>query len=282
MTPLIVDLLAGLAAVILFVVVLWLLSGSRRVFEVSVGAPLAGRLHRAFVFIDQQRILCLAVVLSAVAFTTLALLFARLLPAIGGAIVAGAAPVYLVQRFEARRRRQFAQQLPDLMSLLAAALRSGAGLMQAIVALSADLAAPMRQEIELLLREHRLGVSFDDTLLALEQRMRGDETILFCTSLRVSHVSGGDLALLLDAMADASRQRQRIEAKIHATTAQGRLQARVMCMLPLLVAAALAVVEPGFLQPLWSTSAGLAVCAIVVVLLLVGVLLLRRIAAIDV
>lgn len=282
MTLLLIDAGAVLLTLALFGAALWGLGFGRDYFDRRINGPLALRLHRAFVFVERQWLLCICVGLFAGAFVLTALFGARLLPAVAVGALCGAIPVLLVSRIEHRRRRRFGRQLPDLMALLAANLRSGASLIQSVVSLSADLPAPMRQEIELLLREHRLGVPFEDALIALERRMRSDETVLFCTALRVSHVSGGDLAVLLDAMADASRQRQRIESRIAATTAQGRLQAWIMCALPLLVAAALWLVEPDFLRPLWSTSSGLAVCGAIAMMLLVGVLLLRRIVAIDV
>ena len=282
MSSLQIEILVGLVAAILFAATLPLLGTGRQLFEHHVGLPLVARLHRGFVFVERQRLLCGSIVLSALVFGLVALLAQHLLWAVASALAIGAVPSYLVHLFELRRRLRFVLQLPDLMSLIAANLRAGASLMQAIVTLSGDLPIPIRQEFELLLREHRLGVSFDDALLGLERRMGDDETVLLCTALRVSHVSGGDLALMLDVLAAASRQRQALESRIRAATAQGRLQAWVMSALPLLIALALSLIEPDYLQPLWSSKLGLSVCIVVLVLLASGVLLLRRIIAIDV
>ena len=133
-----------------------------------------------------------------------------------------------------------------------------------------------------MLREQRLGASFDEALTGLERRMPLEETALMCAALRISRETGGNLAETLESLADAIRRKVTIEQKIRALTAQGRLQAWAMGLLPLLCAGLLWLVEPVAMRALFTTWYGLAVCGVVAVMQLLGLYFLRRVMRIDV
>jgi tight adherence protein B len=180
------------------------------------------------------------------------------------------------------RRRRFERQLPDAADALAAALRGGAGLSQAIALLAEHQRSPLRDELSLLQRQQRLGLPMDEALLQLAQRSGSRDVELFGATLRVARELGGGLADALQRLAAGLRRRRAIEDKIDALTSQGRTQGVIVSLLPMLLALALLAIEPDATRPLFTTPAGWATLGVVVALQIVGWMLIRRIVRIEV
>lgn len=251
-------------------------------YERRLAHRIERRLAELLVFVDVRRLLTLNL-LVVIGLPLFAWLTTGAWPlAAVAAVLALAAPNWLLLRLARRRRQRFTAQLPDLLLLVAGSLRAGAGLTLALRQVSLEIASPAGQEIDLVLREQRLGSSLDQALTGLERRMGGDELRLFTAAIRIASDTGGNLAETLERLADSIRQRLAIEAKIEALTSQGRLQGWIMAALPVAVALALFVLEPEAMEPLVATWQGWLVLAGVAVLELAGLLMIRRIMAIDV
>ena len=199
-----------------------------------------------------------------------------------GLVLAGWLPRLVLVWMQRRRRERFRLQLPDVMLLTAGGLRAGASLWQALAQVSAESATPARQEIDMMLREQRLGVSMDVALGGLERRMAGEEMRLFGAALRISQETGGNLAETPESLAGSTRRKQALEAKVEALTSQGRLQGWIMGTLPLALGLILFQLEPQAMQALFTTGFGLAVCVAIVVLQALGFYFVRRIVSVDV
>jgi tight adherence protein B len=242
----------------------------------------ARQLARAHLYVDPGRLMAMNLA-TAVAASGLVLWLAdSLLAAAAAALATGFVPRLVLAVIRRRRQHAFRQQLPDLLMLAAGSLRAGLGLAQALGQTAAEIDPPARQEIELMLREQRLGASFDDALAGLERRMPLEETALLCAALRISRETGGNLAETLESLGDAMRRKVAIEGKIRALTAQGRLQGWAMGLLPMLCAALLWLVEPVAMAALFTTWYGLATCGFVLVMQAIGLHFLRRVMRIDV
>jgi len=253
-----------------------------RRYERRLARRIERRLGELLVFVDVRRLLTLNLVV-VIGLPALVWIVSGAWPlAAVAAVVALAAPNWLLLRFARRRRQRFTAQLPDLLLLVAGSLRAGASLALALRQVSLEIAAPAGQEIELVLRELRLGSSLDQALTGLERRMGDDELRLFTAAIRIASDTGGNLAETLERLAESIRQRLAIEAKIEALTAQGRLQGWIMAALPVAVALALFALEPETMEPLIATWQGWLVLAGVAVLELAGLFMIRRIMAIDV
>lgn len=180
------------------------------------------------------------------------------------------------------RRRRLELQLPDAADALAAALRGGAGLSQAVAMLIEHQRSPLRDEFSLVVRQQRLGLPMDEALLQLAARNGSRDVELFSATLRVARELGGGLADALQRLAAGLRRRRAIEDKIDALTSQGRTQGVIVSLLPLLLAMALLLLEPRATRPLFTTPPGWATLAVVGGLQIVGWLLIRRIVRIEV
>lgn len=271
-----VSAAAGFAA--LSALALQMARRHRERFERTVDRSLRG----AFLFVDPGSLhrmsMLLAIVITLVAWV----LSANPIVAIVAALAAGALPGLAVARIRRRHVDAFRQQIPDLLMLIAGALRAGNGLAQALAGAAAEIAPPARQELALMLREQRLGATLAESLAGLQRRLRVEETALFASALRIGTESGGNVADALESLADATRRKLAIEGKIRALTAQGRLQAWVMTMLPAGVAALLGAFDPEAMRPLLADWRGWIVCAAVALMQVAGFLTIRRLVAIEI
>ncbi len=173
-------------------------------------------------------------------------------------------------------------QLPDALHVLAGGLRAGTSLTAAIAQLVREAQAPLAQEFDLLLREQRVGVALDQALENMNRRLPMASITLVVSALRIASATGGGLAETLERAAQTLRNTLAMEDKIRALTAQGKLQAMVLGALPLLLVFVVAQLEPEAMALLWSTQIGWATVSLVLLLEIFGIMLIRKIVAIDI
>lgn len=191
-------------------------------------------------------------------------------------------PRIAYQVMRQRRLKRFEEQLPDALMMLSGGMRAGLGLGSAIQQLVREAPAPLAQEFSLLLREQRLGVSLEQALTHLNRRVHTPDTTLVVSAMRIASETGGGLAETLERTAHTLRARQQMEGKIGALTAQGKLQAWVVGMLPVGLMAVPNKMEPESMALLWHTRLGWGVLGVVIFLEVMGVYLIRKIVNIDV
>ncbi|GAB1424932.1 type II secretion system F family protein [Thauera terpenica] len=239
-------------------------------------------LRELFLFIDPARLYVLNLALTVLCALAAWLLSASLLMALVTAIVLALTPRGVLRWLRKRRVEHIEQQLPDALQMLAGTARAGLSLPAAIRQVSAELAAPLQQELLLVQHEQRLGVSLDDALENLARRVPAQPVKLMVSAMRIANETGGGLAETLERTASTLRSQQAMELKILALTAQGKLQAWVVGLLPVFLLWVLNRMEPAAMSQLWTTQLGWGVLAAVLVMEFIGVLLIRRIVAIDI
>ena len=181
-----------------------------------------------------------------------------------------------------RRMLRFEHQLPDALMMISGGMRAGAGLSSAIAQVVAEAPAPVGQEFSLLLREQRLGVTLEQSLNNLARRVPTQTTALVVSAMRIASETGGGLAETLERTANTIRSRLQMEGKIRALTAQGKLQAIVVGLLPVALMMVLNAMEPQAMSLLFHTRVGWATLAVLALLEIMGVYVIRKIIAIDV
>ena len=239
-------------------------------------------LRELFLFVDPARLYVLNLALTLLGALAAWLLSASLLMALVTAIVLALTPRGVLRWLRKRRVEHIEQQLPDALQMLAGTARAGLSLPAAIRQVSAELTPPLQQELLLVQHEQRLGVSLDDALENLARRVPAQPVKLMVSAMRIANETGGGLAETLERTANTLRSQQAMELKILALTAQGKLQAWVVGLLPMFLLWVLNRMEPDAMAQLWTTQLGWGVLAAVLVMEFIGVLLIRRIVAIDV
>jgi tight adherence protein B len=181
-----------------------------------------------------------------------------------------------------RRRARIAAQLPDALSLWAGLLRSGQGLSQSLGQVAARQAPPLRDDLSMLLRQHRVGVPIERAVEEWRARVGIADLGMVSTLLRVTKDLGGNLAESLSRLSDVMRSRMVMEARIRALTSQGKLQGLIVGLLPLLLLVVLGFMEPEAMRKLYQTRIGWAALGAMLALEATGFVLIRRIVSIEV
>ena len=196
------------------------------------------------------------------------------------ALVVGALlPVGFVWMKAQRRLTAFENQLPDLLIGVAASLKAGHSFKQALQAIVDEGVEPAGKEFKRVLTETRLGRPLDDALNDMSDRVGSNNLSFIVTAVAVQTQVGGSLASLFDMVADTVRNRQQFARKIKALTAMGRMSAYVLVGLPFFLAGALTLMNPGYMAPLFNTSAGHKMILVSLVMMAIGSLLLRKIVS---
>lgn len=240
------------------------------------------RLREMFLFMDPERLYALHLVF--VLVVLLLVWFASgswpVVLAMGVASVL--LPRLLLNWMRRRRLDMIEAQLPDALLVMAGSMRAGTSLSAAIQQLVQEGRAPITQEFSLVLREQRLGVSLDQALTNLDERVPVQAMTLSISAMRIATETGGGLAEALERAATTLRGKLAMEGKIRALTSQGKLQAIVVGLLPLVLLLVLLRMEPQDMGKIFTTQIGWGVLLVIFLLEFFGVTLIRKIVAIDV
>jgi len=188
-----------------------------------------------------------------------------------------AAPYAAVSIKAARRRREFDRQLPDALNTIAAALKSGHSFLQSLQTLVEEGAPPIATEFRRALTEQRLGRPLEEALLDMGRRVGSRELDFMLRAVVIQRQVGGSLAGLFEIVADTVSQRLLFRAKIKSVTAMGRMSAAILLLLPFAVAGLMTLINAEYLRPLLHTGVGQTMIAIMLVMMLIGALVIRRI-----
>ena len=143
---------------------------------------------------------------------------------------------FYVLRTKGKRQAAFADQLPDVLQLVTTALRSGYGLTQSLESVAEEAEEPARSEFAHVLVESRLGRDLSDSMRALAQRMESKDLDWVVSAIDINRETGGNLSEILNTVSATIRERRRIARQVLTLTAEGRMSARILTALPLLMA----------------------------------------------
>ncbi len=216
----------------------------------------------------------LAALLTAIAFSPYAALIV--------AFVAGLGPVVYVKRRSYRRLKQFERQLPDTLTLLAGAMRAGFSFLQGLETVADETIDPMQRELQRVFTEARLGRSLEDALEDVATRMQSRDLAWAVMAIRIQREVGGNLASLLDTIADTMTKRERLRREIRSLTAEGRLSGIVLSLFPPVFAGVLFLSQPEYIGKLFDDSTGIAAAVLAGLFSVIGWFWLRKIVDIEV
>jgi len=191
-------------------------------------------------------------------------------------------PRLVVGMAQGKRLSRFNYQIGDSLIVMANALRAGFSFLQAVEMVGREMPAPIATEFNRTLREMNLGTPMDEALVNLTRRVPSDDLDLVITAVLIQRHVGGNLAEVLDNISQTIRERVRIKGEIKTLTAQGRISGLVIGLLPIAIAALLMVINPVYIGTLFSTPIGWVVVTGGLVSEVFGVILIRKIVAIEV
>ena len=214
--------------------------------------------------------------------TFLALSRGSLLATVCGLVIGLVAPwIFLIVRQD-RRESSFLSQLPDTLQMLAGSLQAGYSLPQALDTVVREGQPPMSVEFNRALIESRLGMPVEDALEGIGRRLSSQDFSWVVMAVRIQRDVGGNLAELLMTVAETLRERERLRRQVKVLSAEGRLSGWILGGLPVVFFVYLALANPTYLRPLWSSVLGVVMLVLALSLLAVGGFWLSRVIKVEV
>jgi tight adherence protein B len=206
-------------------------------------------------------------------------------PFVAGALAAGASawlPPAYVQRRRARRLAKLEQQLPDALDLLARALRAGHAFGAGLQMIGEEMAEPIASEFRFVHDEVNFGVSLEQALSNLSVRAPITDLRYFVVAVLIQRDSGGNLTEVLTNLSRLIRQRLKLLWHVRVLSAEGRMSAWLLSLLPFAIGGLMSVFNPEFMAPMWNDPLGVTIVRSMLVSMAFGILLLRKIIRIRI
>ena len=248
----------------------------------GVSSSLSLTLERAGLPMTPGELVASSLLGAALAAVVATLIFHSILFTVLFAAVAGSLPFYVVRRKMHQRIKALGDQLPDVLMILASSMRAGHSFLQALDAASREIGDPAGTEFARVVTEIRLGRPATEAMTALGERIGTEEYKWTVLAVNIQTEVGGNLAEILDTLAETVRERATLRRQIRVLSAEGRLSMKVFIALPPLLVLFLVRTNPEYMRLLWTTTAGWIMIGASVLLMVIGVLLARKIVKIDV
>jgi tight adherence protein B len=217
----------------------------------------------------------------ALGLATLAL--TRFWPAAVAAAFGAAALPYMVVRWRRNKRLSaFEELLPEAIDLLGRAIRAGHPLSAGLKMVADETSEPIASEFRRTHEENRFGLPFEDALLAMADRVSIVDVRILTTAILIQREVGGNLAEVLDNLANVIRVRFTIRRQLRVYTAQGRFSGYVLGLLPIAVGAAIYNLNPPYIRLLFTDPFGKLMLLIAVIFQVIGFLWIRKIVDIEI
>lgn len=193
-----------------------------------------------------------------------------------------AAPYLWVMRKRLQRLIKIESQLPDALDLISRALRAGHAFPGALKMVGEEMPEPIAGEFQAAFDEVNYGVAMQTALSNLAVRVPSMDLRYFVIAVLIQRETGGNLSELLDNIAGIIRDRLQLIGKVRVLSAEGRLSAWVLGLLPFATAGLIQLVNPTFLAVLWQDAAGLKMIGVAAVMMIAGFLWMRKIIHIHI
>jgi tight adherence protein B len=199
-----------------------------------------------------------------------------------GLLIAAFGPTYALKIVVKGRRKRFSTQLPDALTTLSGSLRAGRSLGQAMDALSRELADPMGRELRKVVAETRLGRSLHDSLSDAAERIASPDFRWAVLAMQIQAEVGGNLAELLDQVAETMHERMRMKGEVKALTAEGRASAMMLVVLVPGLGLIMTAVNRDYMLPLFTTTPGRIMVGISTFMITGGYFWMNKMIKVDV
>ncbi|MDE1181677.1 type II secretion system F family protein [Paraburkholderia sp.] len=190
--------------------------------------------------------------------------------------VASLVPFWIMRRKRGKRILKLEQQLPDASELISRALRAGHAFPAALGMAGEELPEPLGGEFRIAFDEINYGVSMNDALLNMVSRVPVEDLRYFVIAVLIQREAGGNLAEILGSIGAIIRERLKLLGKVRVLSAEGRLSAWVLGVLPFAVAGLLTFLNPAYIAMFWKDPTGIKLGSIAVTMMVFGILWMRK------
>ncbi len=266
---------------------------SDRIMEFMHRRTLGGReevlmlMDKMFVDTDRKKV---TYAMLAAAFGPGAIVFAAMWPNFGFGlafftvlmVVGWQLPKMIMTRMWEKRCSRLTDQMVDGMTIMSNGIKAGQSLTQSMERVAENMSGPLPQEFSLVLNKVRLGMSVEDALNEFGERIPRQDVQMFVTAVVILKETGGNMAETFTTIVTTVRERQKVEKKIEAMTAQGNMQAIIVTMVPLILLGVFLLMDPNYVMPLFTKPLGWVCLAMIITLQIIGLVVMRKIVTIRV
>jgi tight adherence protein B len=211
-----------------------------------------------------------------------AVLLRNILFILAVAAVASLAPYAWLVRARSQRQKKMAEQLADVLSILASSLRAGHGFLQSLDQVASEITEPSASEFHRVVSEIRLGRPIDEAMIAMADRIGSEDMRWAVIAVNIQREVGGNLAEVLDIVAKTVRERAYIHRQVRVLSAEGRISIAILAALPIGLFLYLAITNPEYVTPLFKDPIGQILLIAGGTLMGLGILVMKKMVRIDV
>ncbi|NUN06438.1 MAG: type II secretion system F family protein [Bdellovibrio sp.] len=237
--------------------------------------------------VNERRVTILILLMS---FGLGALVFLAIWPSVLPGAIFGAAvtvagwqlPLLIVRLLYEQRCTKFVDQMVDGVTIMANGIKAGSNPQESMKRVVEIMGNPISQEFSQVLYQMQVGDSFESALNDLGNRIPRPDVQMLVTSINILKETGGNLAETFQTIVMVIRERQKVEKKIQALTAQGLMQGIIVTMIPFILMGVFLVVDPVFIKPMFNTTLGLVLLFAMLSLQIIGGVVIKKLVTIKV
>ena len=199
-----------------------------------------------------------------------------LVGAAAGAL-AGATPLMYVHYKRKKRLEKFERQLPEALDLITRALRAGHAFSASLKMAGEEMPEPIAGEFSTVHDEVNFGVSLQQALGHLTERIPLTDLRYFVVAVLIQRDSGGNLTEILTNLSRLIRERLKLIGRVRVLSSEGRLSAWILGLMPFFLAGVMNLLNPEFMRPLWTDPIGITIIQYMLILMVIGVVIMRKI-----
>ncbi len=181
-----------------------------------------------------------------------------------------------------KRCNQFVDQMVDALTIMANGVKSGSNPQQSMQRVVEIMANPVKAEFSQVLTQTQFGQSFEEALNDLGERIPRPDVQMFVTAINILKETGGNLSETFQTIVSTIRERQKLEKKISAMTAQGIMQGIIVSCIPFVMGIIFFLIDPAHIKPMFETTLGLVLLAVMLGLQIVGGIIIKKVVTIKV
>jgi Flp pilus assembly protein TadB len=197
-----------------------------------------------------------------------------------GAMLFGIA--YIAKLLRMLEIEKFDDQMIDVTYAMKNSLKAGMTLQQAMAMVASEFQPPAAEQFGIAVREVQLGATVEESLRHIEERVPNLELKAIVTAVEILRQTGGNMIETFELIVETLKNRKRVEGKIKALTAQGRMSALILCSMPFFMALMLYFLNRPYIEPLFATKLGNLILTIVLLLVSTGWVLIKKLISIEV
>lgn len=201
--------------------------------------------------------------------------------AVAGVVFAFFGPGFVINYKIKSRRRQFVEALPTSVDIMVRGVKAGLPVNEGFKVIVNEAQGPLREEFARLVAATNVGFSLEDAVTQMSERVPSPEVNFFRVVLVIQKQTGGNLAEALGNLSSIIRERQKLQKKVWALSSEARSSAIIIGSLPIVVAAAVAVMRPDYLQIMFDQELGNYMLAGAVGWMLIGIVVMRAMIKIE-